>query len=133
WRYHPDGTVAQASPPKEVRTFGGRQMLLEESIVTDYALVRAAVADKAGNCFFHAAARNFNPPAAMAGRLTVVEAEEVVDVGEPASRRRPSPRHIRPARGEVDAGTCVPQGNREAHHPTACERPAGAVVSWNRD
>jgi 3-oxoacid CoA-transferase subunit A len=82
WRYHPDGTVAQASPPKEVRTFGGRQMLLEESIVTDYALVRAAVADNAGNCFFHAAARNFNPPAAMAGRLTVVEAEEVVDVGD---------------------------------------------------
>ena len=68
WRYHPDGSVALASPPKEVRTFGGREMLLEESIVTDYALVRAAVADKAGNCVFHAAARNFNPPAAMAGR-----------------------------------------------------------------
>jgi 3-oxoacid CoA-transferase subunit A len=82
WRYHQDGTVALASPPKEVRTFGGRQMLLEESIVTDYALVRAAVADRAGNCVFHAAARNFNPPAAMAGRLTVVEAERVVDVGE---------------------------------------------------
>jgi 3-oxoacid CoA-transferase subunit A len=82
WRYHPDGSVALASPPKEVRTFGGRQMLLEESIVTDYALVRAAVADKAGNCVFHAAARNFNPPAAMAGRLTVVEAERVVEVGE---------------------------------------------------
>jgi 3-oxoacid CoA-transferase subunit A len=82
WRYHPDGSVALASSPKEVRTFGGRQMLLEESIVTDYALVRAAVADKAGNCVFHAAARNFNPPAAMAGRLTVVEAERVVEVGE---------------------------------------------------
>jgi 3-oxoacid CoA-transferase subunit A len=82
WRYHPDGSVALASPPKEVRTFGGRPMLLEESIVTDYALVRAAVADKAGNCVFHAAARNFNPPAAMAGRLTVVEAEKVVEVGE---------------------------------------------------
>jgi 3-oxoacid CoA-transferase subunit A len=82
WRYHADGSVALASPPKEVRTFGGRQMLLEESIVTDYALVRAAVADKAGNCVFHAAARNFNPPAAMAGRLTVVEAERVVEVGE---------------------------------------------------
>ena len=82
WRYHPDGSVALASPPKEVRTFGGRQMLLEESIVTDYALIRAAVADKAGNCVFHAAARNFNPPAAMAGRLTVVEAERVVEVGE---------------------------------------------------
>ncbi len=83
WRYHPpDGSVALASPPKEVRTFGGRQMLLEESIVTDYALVRAAVADKAGNCVFHSAARNFNPPAAMAGRLTVVEAEKVVEVGD---------------------------------------------------
>lgn len=81
WRYHPDGSVAHASPPKEVRTFHGRSMLLEESIVTDVALVRAAVADRAGNCRFHAAARNFNPAAAMAGRLTVVEAEEVVDEG----------------------------------------------------
>lgn len=82
WRYRPDGSVAEASPPKEVRTFNGREMLLEESIVTDYALVRAAVADRAGNCVFHAAARNFNPPAAMAGRITVVEAERVVEVGE---------------------------------------------------
>ena len=70
-----------ASPPKEVRTFGGRAMVLEEAIVTDYALIRGAVADRAGNCRFHAAARNFNPPAAMAGRITVVEAEEVVEVG----------------------------------------------------
>lgn len=82
WRYNPDGTVAEASPPKEVRTFNGTDMVLEESIVTDYALVRAAVADKAGNCRFHAAARNFNPPAAMAGRTTIVEAEKVVEVGE---------------------------------------------------
>ncbi len=82
WRYHTDGTVALASEPKEVRVFHGREMLLEESIVTDYALVRAAVADKAGNCVFHAAARNFNPPAAMSGRVTVVEAERVVEVGE---------------------------------------------------
>ena len=82
WRYNSDGTVALASPPKEVRVFNGREMLLEESIVTDYALVRAAVADKAGNCVFHAAARNFNPPAAMSGRITVVEAERVVEVGE---------------------------------------------------
>lgn len=82
WRYNTDGSVALASPAKEVRTFNGREMLLEESIVTDFALVRAAVADKAGNCVFHAAARNFNPPAAMAGRVTVVEAERVVEVGE---------------------------------------------------
>ena len=62
--------------------FDGREMVLEEAIVTDVALVRAAVADRAGNCVFHAAARNFNPVAAMAGRLTIVEAEQVVDVGE---------------------------------------------------
>ena len=59
----------------------GREMLLEEGIVTDYALVRATVADSAGNCRFHAAARNFNPPAAMAGRITIVEAEHVVEIG----------------------------------------------------
>ena len=82
WRYHADGTIALASPAKEVRVFNGREMLLEESIVTDYALVRAAVADRAGNCVFHAAARNFNPPAAMSGQVTVVEAERVVEVGE---------------------------------------------------
>jgi 3-oxoacid CoA-transferase subunit A len=81
WRYNTDGTVALASPPKEIRNFGSHQMLLEESIVTDYALIRAAVADHKGNCVFHAAARNFNPPAAMAGRLTIVEAEKVVEVG----------------------------------------------------
>ena len=82
WRYHPDGSVAVASPPKEVRTWHGREMVLEESIVTDVALVRAAVADHQGNCVFHASARNFNPAAAMAGRLTVVEAERVVETGE---------------------------------------------------
>jgi len=82
WRYHPDGSVALASPAKEGRIFGGKEMVLEESIVTAYALVRAAVVDKAGNCKLHAAARNFNPPAAMSGRVTVVEAEEVVEVGE---------------------------------------------------
>jgi 3-oxoacid CoA-transferase subunit A len=81
WRYAPDGTVAHQSPPKEVRTIQGREMVLEEAIVTDVALVRAAVADRAGNCVFHAAARNFNPVAAMAGRLTIVEAERVVDTG----------------------------------------------------
>lgn len=82
WRYHPDGSVAIASPPKEVRTFQGKEMVLEEGIVTDVALVRAAVVDRAGNCVFHAAARNFNPAAAMAGRVTIVEAERLVEVGE---------------------------------------------------
>ena len=82
WRYDPDGSVAATSPPKEVRVFAGRQMVLEEGIVADVALVRAAVADAAGNCRFHAAAANFNVPVATSGRLTVVEAERVVEIGE---------------------------------------------------
>jgi len=82
WRYHPDGTVAVASPPKEVRTFNDREMVLEESITTDVALVRAASADSHGNVMFHASARNFNPAVAMAGRLTIVEAETVVEPGQ---------------------------------------------------
>ncbi|MBT2208785.1 MULTISPECIES: CoA transferase subunit A [Actinomadura] len=81
-RYHPDGTPAVTSRPKEVRVFGGREMVLEEGIVTDVALVRAAVADRHGNAVFHAAARNFNPAAAMAGRLTVLETERLVEPGE---------------------------------------------------
>jgi len=81
WRYHADGSVALASPPKEVREFYGTPMVLEEAITTDYALVRAAVADKAGNCLFRGTAQNFNRAAAAAGRITIVEAESVVEVG----------------------------------------------------
>ena len=86
WRYDSSGAVVVSSPPKEVRRFalGGveRDHVLEEGIVTDVSLVRAAVADRHGNVVFHAAARNFNPPVAMAGRVTVVEAERVVEAGE---------------------------------------------------
>ncbi|MGW2650674.1 CoA transferase subunit A [Streptomyces sp. NPDC001393] len=82
WRHTADGGVAVASPPKESREFGGRRYLLEEAITADFALVRAAVADRHGNCLFHAAARNFNPLCAMAGRVTVVEAEQIVAAGE---------------------------------------------------
>ncbi|WP_455358789.1 CoA transferase subunit A [Streptomyces sp. SYSU K21746] len=82
WRHHPDGTVALASPPKETRVFGDREYLLEEGITTDFALVRAAVGDRHGNLVFHSSARNFNPLAAMAGRITVAEVEELVEPGE---------------------------------------------------
>jgi len=82
WRHDSEGRVVLASPAKEVREFGGTRMVLEEGIVADVALVRAAVADRHGNLRFHAAARNFNPPAAMSGRLTIVEAERIVEPGE---------------------------------------------------
>ncbi|MFE2288207.1 CoA transferase subunit A [Streptomyces sp. NPDC059443] len=82
WRYRADGSVAVASPPKELRSFGGREHLLEESITTGFALVRAAAGDRHGNLVFHSSARNFNPLAAMAGRITIAEVEELVEPGE---------------------------------------------------
>ncbi|MGW7436979.1 CoA transferase subunit A [Streptomyces sp. NPDC054849] len=82
WRYAPDGSVAVASPPKETKSFGDREYLMEEGITTDFALVRAAVGDRHGNLVFHSSARNFNPLAAMAGRVTVAEVEELVEPGE---------------------------------------------------
>ena len=82
WRYGADGSIALASPPKEVRDFDGRACVLEESITTDFALVRAAIGDRHGNLVFHSSARNFNPVAAMAGRITIAEVERLVEPGE---------------------------------------------------
>lgn len=82
WRYAADGSIALASPAKEVREFGGRRCVLEESITTDFALVRAAVGDRHGNLVFHSSARNFNPVVAMAGRTTVAEVERLVEPGQ---------------------------------------------------
>lgn len=82
WRYGPDGEVVKASPAKETRFFDGREHILESGITTDFALVRAARGDRHGNLVFHRAARNFNPLAAMAGRVTVAEVEELVEPGE---------------------------------------------------
>ncbi|HTX57223.1 MAG TPA: CoA transferase subunit A [Candidatus Acidoferrales bacterium] len=82
WRYGADGSVAVASPPKETREFDGRSYVLEHGIVCDFALVRASVTDTAGNVIFHEATRNFNPLCAMAGKVTIVETEELVDAGE---------------------------------------------------
>ncbi|MFJ2202273.1 CoA transferase subunit A [Streptomyces violaceusniger] len=82
WRYDAEGNVAVASPRKEVREYDGAQYVLEESITTDFALVRAAKGDRHGNLVFDKSARNFNPLAAMAGRVTIAEVEELLDPGE---------------------------------------------------
>ena len=82
WRYAPDGSVAVASPVKEVRSYDGRDYVLERGITTDFALVRAALGDRHGNLVFHRSARNFNPLSAMAGRITVAEVERLVEPGE---------------------------------------------------
>ncbi|MEU1089802.1 CoA transferase subunit A [Streptomyces sp. NPDC005576] len=82
WRYDGHGGVALASPAKEVRAFDGTAYVLEHAIRTDFALVRAAKGDRHGNLVFNKAARNFNPLAATAGRITVAEVEELVEPGE---------------------------------------------------
>ncbi|MFD9946543.1 CoA transferase subunit A [Nonomuraea sp. NPDC059023] len=79
-RHHPDGSVALTAPPKEVREFDGVPYVLERAITTDFALVRAARGDRHGNLSFRKAARNFNPLAAMAGRITIAEVEELTDL-----------------------------------------------------
>lgn len=74
------GTVLAAG--KEHRQFRGRTYVLEEAITADYAFIRARKADEFGNLQFHQSARNFNPIMAMAADCTIVEAEEIVPVGE---------------------------------------------------
>jgi len=77
---------------KEVREFNGRKYILEESIVGDYAIVRGWKADRYGNVIYRHTAQNFNPEAATAGKITIVEVEEIVEPGEldPAKIHTPS-------------------------------------------
>ncbi|WP_183097687.1 CoA transferase subunit A [Nocardioides pelophilus] len=82
WRYDSSGAVVVASPPKEVRSFGGRDYVLEEAIVADFGIVRAWKGDRHGNLVYRDSARNFNPLAAMCGRITIAEVEELVEPGE---------------------------------------------------
>jgi 3-oxoacid CoA-transferase subunit A len=81
-RYDADGNVVETSAPKEVRVFDGQQYVLETALTADFGLVRAAVGDRHGNLVFHESARNFNPLAGMAGRITIAEVEELVEPGE---------------------------------------------------
>jgi 3-oxoacid CoA-transferase subunit A len=82
WRYDGSGAIALASPPKETRVFDGREYVLEEAIICDFGLVRAARGDRHGNLVYHSSARNFNPLCAAAGRVTIAEVEELVKPGE---------------------------------------------------
>lgn len=81
-RYDGSGGVLTASPPKETREFDGTTYVLEHGIVTDFALVHAWKGDRHGNLVYRRSARNFNPPAATAGRITIAQVEELVEPGE---------------------------------------------------
>ncbi len=77
---------------KDVREFDGEKYIMERSLVSDISLVKAWKADKAGNLVYRLTAQNFNPVVAMAGKITVVEVEEIVENGqlEPAQIHTPS-------------------------------------------
>jgi len=80
--FTPAGYGTEIGEGKEVRIFDGKPHILESALEADFALVKAWKGDKAGNLIFKGTARNFNPVMAMAGKVTVVEVEELVEAGE---------------------------------------------------
>ena len=78
-RYNADGTVAEYSAPKEIREFNGEQYVMEEGLRPDFSFVHAKKADHYGNLSFSKTAQNFNPDAAMCGKVTIVQAETLVE------------------------------------------------------
>ncbi len=80
--YTATGYGTPVAEGKETREYNGRGYVLEESITGEFAIVRAWKADRYGNCIYRDTAMNFNPMAATAGKITVVEAEEIVEPGE---------------------------------------------------
>ncbi len=79
--FTPAGYGTPIAEKKETRVFDGKHYVLEPAITGDFALVKAQKGDRYGNLVFERTARNFNPLAAMAGKITIAEVEELVEVG----------------------------------------------------
>ena len=79
--YTRTGVGTQVAEGKETREFDGHVYVMERALVPEVSLVKAWKADKSGNLVFRRTARNFNPAVAMAGKITVVEVEEIVETG----------------------------------------------------
>ena len=79
--FTPAGVGTEVAEGKEVREFKGKKYLMEEAFEADFALVKAWKGDAMGNLVFRSTARNFNPMMAMAGKITIVEVEELVPLG----------------------------------------------------
>lgn len=80
--FTPAGVGTEVAEGKEVRRFNGKDYLMELALEADFALVKAWKGDTAGNLVYRMTARNFNPIMAMAGKITIAEVEELVEVGE---------------------------------------------------
>ncbi len=79
--YTPAGVGTEVAEGKETRVFNGKTYLLEHAFDADFALIKAWKGDRYGNLIFKDTARNFNPMMAMAGKVTIVEVEELVELG----------------------------------------------------
>jgi 3-oxoacid CoA-transferase subunit A len=80
--FTPAGYGTEVAEGKETRDFNGKMYVLEHAFESEFAFVKAWKGDTAGNLIFKGTARNFNPMMAMAGKITIVEVEELVEVGE---------------------------------------------------
>ena len=80
--FTPAGYGTEVGEGKEVRDFNGKPHILESALTADFAIVKAWKGDTAGNLIYKGTARNFNPPMAMAGKITIAEVEELVQPGE---------------------------------------------------
>ncbi len=80
--YGPNGSVLKSSEKKEVRVFDGRDYVLEKGLRADFSIIKAWKGDRLGNLMYRHTAMNFNPMIATAGKVTIAEVEELVEVGE---------------------------------------------------
>ena len=80
--FTPAGYGTEVATGKEVREFNGKMYLMEQWLRADFSIVKAWKGDRAGNLIFKGTARNFNPMMAAAGKITIAEVEELVDIGE---------------------------------------------------
>jgi len=80
--FTPAGVGTEVAIGKEVRNFNGKDYLMEMAFDADFAIVKAWKGDTAGNLIFRSTARNFNPVMAMAGKITIAEVEQLVEIGE---------------------------------------------------
>ncbi len=119
-RYSADGNVVETSAPKETRVFDGVEYVLETALTADFGLVRAAAGDRHGNLVFHESAKNFNPLAGMAGRVTIAEVEELVEPGAI------TPEHVHLPGVFVDRVVVVGAEGKKIERRTTRPRPSAA-------
>ncbi|MBD8003482.1 CoA transferase subunit A [Bacillus norwichensis] len=80
--YTPAGVGTPIAEGKEIREFNGKEYVLEEALIADFSLVNAWKGDRMGNLVYRKTARNFNPMIAAAGKVTIAQVENLVDIGE---------------------------------------------------